>query len=77
MLNQIEKDKVAVAHSDLCRFIMAVQSMNEDMLDELSDKFIFMDPYLDESEKKMIKAAITYVAEELIAIDEEKGLTGV
>ena len=56
---------------------MAVQSMNEDMLDELSDKFIFMDPYLDESEKKMIKAAITYVAEELIAIDEEKGLTGV
>ena len=77
MLNQIEKDKVAVAHSDLCRFIMAVQNMNEDMLDELSDKFIFMDPYLDESEKKMIKAAITYVAEELIAIDEEKGVTGV
>ena len=75
MLNQIEKDKVAVAHNDLCRFIMAVQNMDEDMLDELSDKFILMDPYLDESEKKMIKAAITYIAEEYVAIEEEKGLT--
>ena len=74
-MNTIERDKVAVAHSDLCRFIMAVQKMDEDMLDELSDKFIFMDPYLSESEKKIIKAAIVYIAEELIATEEEKCLT--
>ena len=74
-MNTIERDKVAVAHSDFCRFIMAVQKMDEEMLDELSDKFIFMDPYLSESEKKIIKAAIVYIAEELITIEEEKGLT--
>jgi len=74
-VNTIERDKVAVAHSDFCRFIMAVQKMDEEMLDELSDKFIFMDPYLSESEKKIIKSAIVYIAEELIAIEEEKSLT--
>ena len=47
--------------------------MDEEMLDELSDKFIFMDPYLSESEKKIKKAAIVYIAEELITIEEEKG----
>ena len=72
-MNTTQRDKVAVAHSDFCRFIMAVQKMDEDMLDGLSDKFAFMDPYLSESEKKIIKSAIVYIAEELITTEEEKG----
>ena len=74
-MNSTNQDKVVIAHSDFCRFVIGVQKMDMEMLNRLSDKISEMMPWLDGPETRFAEAALEYIGEEFIAIEEEKGLT--